>query len=76
MAERTAHVWVRFPHIPSAFAGLVLEWRQGPQGEWEALVTYLDRMTLRQKVVTEWVPADHLVPVRSDPAIGTGSAYG
>lgn len=74
MAERTAHVWVRFPHIPMPFAGLVLEWRQGQQGEWEALVTYLDRMTLKQKVVTEWVPADQLIPIKSSP--GTGSAYG
>jgi hypothetical protein len=73
MAERTAHVWVRFPDNPMPFAGLVLEWRQGEQG-WQALVTYLDRMTLRHKVVTEWVPADQLVPVKSNP--GTGSAYG
>lgn len=73
MSQRTAHVWVRRPNNPIPFPGLVLEWRQGDQG-WEAFVTYLDRMTLKQKAITEWLPADQLVPVKSN--LGTGSAYG
>lgn len=74
MAERTAHVWVRKPHMPTPYPGLVLDWRQG-KGGWEALVTYLDRQVVdKQQAITEWIPADQLIPVPWRP--GGGTAYG
>lgn len=73
MSERTAHVWVLKPNIPTPWPGLVLEWRQGVEG-WEALVTYIERMTVRPQIITEWVPADRLTPVPWRPGMGT--AYG
>lgn len=46
------HVWVRPEHTPTEMAGLVLEWRQTPDG-WEAQVTYVEP---RGRAVTEWLP--------------------
>lgn len=75
MAGRTAHVWVRKPHLPTPFPGLVLSWRQDQRGGWEALVTYLERSTVdSEQAITEWIPAGQLIPVPWRP--GTGSAYG
>jgi hypothetical protein len=51
--------------------GLVLEWRRGPDGSWQALVTWVET---RGRVITAWVPADELRPVADKPR--TGSAYG
>jgi hypothetical protein len=64
------HVWVRRPFTPTELPGLVLDWRQHPDG-WFALVTYVET---RGRVLTEWVPADQLRPLAARP--GTGSAYG
>lgn len=72
--SRTYHVWVarRF-HPASRDPGLVIDWRDGPDG-WVALVSYVDRQTTEHKVVTEWVPAARLTPVPWKPHGGT--AYG
>lgn len=51
----------------------MLDWRWHPDG-WHALVTYLDRTTTAQRVVTEWVQADRLTPVEGKHY--DGSAYG
>jgi hypothetical protein len=64
------HVWVRMPFSPVQCAGLVLGWRRTPDG-WEGLVTFIEP---QGRVVTDWLPADHLRPVSSTP--GIGSAYG
>lgn len=53
------HVWVRPVHSPTESAGLVLEWRRDDEGEWQALVTYVEP---RGRVVTEWLQAGHLRP--------------
>jgi hypothetical protein len=75
MAQRTAHVWVSKPHLPTHYPGLVLAWRKTTTGEWEALVTYLERRIVdRQQAITEWLPADQLIPVPWRPGMGT--AYG
>jgi hypothetical protein len=54
-------VFVRPEHSPVECAGLVLEWRRSAPDAWEALVQYVEP---RGRVVTEWVPADRLRPVR------------
>lgn len=74
MAQRTAHVWVRRPHVPTPWPGLVLDWRQDKAGSWEALVTYIERMSVQRQVITEWIPAEQLIPVPWRPNGGT--AYG
>lgn len=71
MSSRVRHVWVRQEHIPSELPGLVLEWRQTPDG-WEAQVVYVDP---GGSTTIEWVPAGRLRPVEGS-APRTGSAYG
>jgi hypothetical protein len=68
---RTRFVWVRPAFAPSEMPGLVLEWRRGPEGSWQALVTWVET---RGRVITAWVPVDELRPVSDKPR--TGSAYG
>ena len=59
--ERTRHVFVRPEHSPVECAGLVLDWKRDGPGAWLALVQYVEP---RGRVVTEWLPADRLRPVR------------
>ncbi|MBM0127578.1 hypothetical protein [Pimelobacter simplex] len=69
-----AHVWVVKPTVPIPWPGLILDRRRLPDGSWEALVTYIERMTINQKVITTWVPYDWLRKGAQRPAGGT--AYG
>lgn len=69
-----AHVWVRRPHVPIPWPGLILDRRRGRDGGWEALVTYIYRPTVQEQVVTEWVPYSWLIPGAAPPSSGT--AYG
>jgi hypothetical protein len=64
------HVWVRPAFVPVELPGLVLDWRSTPEG-WQGLVNYVDR---EGRIVTEWLPAANLRPVKTAPQ--TGSAYG
>lgn len=64
------HVWVRPAFVPVELPGLVIDWRSGDQG-WEGLVSYADR---NGRIVTEWLPAANLRPIKTSPQ--TGSAYG
>lgn len=67
-------MWVKRQfHAAVQDPGLVLEWRQADDG-WEALVAYIDTTTTAHRMVTEWVPAERLVPVPWRPHMGT--AYG
>lgn len=68
---RTRHVWVKPPFNPSESPGLVLCWRQSPDG-WEARVIWVDIRT--ERAVEDWLPADQLRPIKASPS--TGSAYG
>lgn len=63
-------MWVRPALVPTELPGLVLDWRRTPDG-WQALVTMVET---RGRVVTEWVPAERMRPVKSSPRVG--SAYG
>jgi hypothetical protein len=73
-SQLQAHVWVRKPNIPMPWPGLILDRRRGRDGGWEALVTYVERMTVTPRVITEWVPYSWLSPGAQHPAGGT--AYG
>jgi hypothetical protein len=53
------HVWVRPEHTPTEMPGLVLEWRNEPDG-WRALVTYVEP---RGRAVTVWLSVDEIRPV-------------
>lgn len=69
-----AHAWVQKPHVPMSWPGLILDRRRARDGSWEARVTYIERMTVNEKVITTWVPYSWLV--QSDGHPGVGSAYG
>ncbi|GAA4075821.1 hypothetical protein ACFFOS_27920 [Nocardioides kongjuensis] len=75
MTAPAAHVWVRKPHVPMSWPGLVVDRRRAADGSWEALVIYIDRMTVRDKVIQEWVPYSWLTPA-TEGRPGIGSAYG
>ncbi|MFD0807923.1 hypothetical protein ACFQ0K_17650 [Nocardioides caeni] len=64
------HVWVRPEFVPIELPGLLLEWRNDEHG-WRGLVSYAER---DGRIVTQWLPAANLRPVKSSPR--TGSAYG
>ena len=64
------HVWVRPAFVPVELPGLVLDWRSTDEG-WQGLVNYVDR---DGRIVTEWLPAANLRPIKTAPQ--TGSAYG
>ncbi|WP_370287881.1 hypothetical protein [Nocardioides sp.] len=64
------HVWVRPAFVPVELPGLLIEWRCDDDG-WRGLVSYADR---DGRIVTEWLPAGNLRPIKSSP--NTGSAYG
>lgn len=72
--EPQAHVWVRKPHVPMPWPGLIIDRRRGRDGGWEALVTYVESKTLVPQVITEWVPYSWLTPGAERPHGGT--AYG
>ena len=75
MGDLTAHVWVRKPHVPMSWPGLILARRRADDGSWEARVRYVDQRTLVPQVVEEWVPYSWLSPA-TEGRPGTGSAYG
>ncbi len=56
------HVRVTVHHVAGPVEGLVLDWR-GEGGLLQALVTY----EVRDRIVTDWVPAMSLTPVEDDP---------
>jgi hypothetical protein len=57
------HVRVIVHHVDGPAEGLVLDWRK--EGEvLQGLVTY----EVRDRVVTDWVPAMSLSPVDEEPA--------
>jgi hypothetical protein len=65
------HVWlVDAPGQPGRWPGLLVEWRQAPDGTWEARVVHAvpeaDRSGIR--VIERWLPATALEPVQDTPA--------
>lgn len=71
-AARLRHVLVRQDYDGRQHSGLVWEWRQAPDGGWEALVQYV--VDDGGAILLDWLPAAALTPVRSQPNIG--SQYG
>ena len=65
--RHTRFVWVSPPglQVPPV-QGLVLDWRRRSY-RWSALVVTVLEQDGRQTVVQEWVEAERLLPVKSDP---------
>jgi len=63
----TRFVWISQPglQVPPV-QGLVLDWRRHSY-RWSALVVTVRTEDGGSVVVQEWVPAERLTPVRSDP---------
>ena len=57
------HCWVHdAPGRPGPAAGLLLEWRQGPNGTWEGLVVFAIVERGRPALLQTWLPAEQLSP--------------
>jgi len=68
--KHTRHVWVQRAGQQPPLQGYVLEWRRHSY-RWTALVvvTMVDEQG-KPSTRTEWLPAEILTPVRSDPNTG------
>ena len=72
----TRHVWVR-PDRPDAapVQGYILDWRRHSY-RWTALVLVSGADDQGRPTATQqWLPADRLTPVRSDPNDGGRARY-
>lgn len=69
---RHPHVFVRPPHLPTEYPGLLVAWRKLDDGSWAARVIYLHPQTGAEVRVE--VPPDRVRPL--DSRAFTGSAYG
>jgi hypothetical protein len=66
----TRHVWVAQPDMHPPLQGFVLEWRRHAY-RWSALVIIVAvDVEGHQTTTLEWLPAEQLTPVRSDPNTG------
>ena len=58
----------REPWTALPVQGLVLDWRKaGPRHQ--ALVAYVDEALHPKRIITEWMPAEKLTPIRADPNV-------
>ncbi|MEO6604655.1 MAG: hypothetical protein ABIN55_03485 [Aeromicrobium sp.] len=58
----------REPWTALPVQGLVLDWRKtGPNHQ--ALVAYVDEALHPKRIITEWMPAEKLTPIRADPNV-------
>ena len=61
----TRHCWVSdLPALPGRHAALLVEWRRGPDEQWQARVVYAVVEDDSPVLVEAWVPAAHLTPAR------------
>lgn len=48
--------------------GLVLDWRRAGTNH-QALVAYVNEALHPKRIITEWMPAEKLTPIRADPNV-------
>lgn len=58
------HVWVNLTgQSTDGYPGVLMDWRRGGNGGWEALVTWVEGGGMRAvRAHTEWVRAEHVMP--------------
>ncbi len=59
----TRHCWVSGLPQPGRHAGLLVEWRRGPDQQWLARVVYAVMDDGSPVLIEAWLPAAHLTPV-------------